>query len=74
MEGKPSPEMINKIVEITAIPKENTILIGDSPIDIMTAKNAGIHICAVASGNHEYDKLKGYNPDYLYKEISQILP
>ena len=74
LEGKPSPEMINKIVDMTAIPKEYTILIGDSPIDIMAAKNAGIHICAVASGNHEYYELKGYNPDYLYKEISQILP
>lgn len=72
MEGKPSPEMINKIVEKTSIPKISTILIGDSPIDIMTAKNAGIHICAVASGNHAFEELKKYNPDYLYGAISEL--
>ncbi len=70
--GKPSPEMINKIVEQTAIPKISTILIGDSPIDIMTAKNAGIHICSVASGNHKYEELKAYDPDYLYEAISEL--
>jgi phosphoglycolate phosphatase len=72
LEGKPSPEMINKIVERTAIPKISTILIGDSPIDIMTAKNAGIHICSVASGNHKYDELKTYNPDYLFLSIAEL--
>ncbi len=72
LEGKPSPEMIDKIVEKTAIPKTSTILIGDSPIDIMTAKNAGIHICSVASGNHTFEELEKYNPDYLYTAISEL--
>ena len=72
LEGKPSPDMINKIVEKTSIPKAETILIGDSPIDIMSAKNAGIHILSVASGNHAYEELKGYNPDYLLESISEL--
>lgn len=72
LEGKPSPEMIYKIVEKTGIPKISTILIGDSPIDIMTAKNAGIRICSVASGNHSYEELKTNDPDYLYKTISEL--
>ncbi|MCL4428441.1 MAG: HAD family hydrolase [Deltaproteobacteria bacterium] len=72
LEGKPSPEMIDKIVEKTSIPKTSTILIGDSPIDIMTAKNAGIHICSVASGNHTFEELKTYNPNYLYAAISEL--
>ena len=72
--GKPSPEMINKIVEKTAVPKTSTILIGDSPIDIMAAKNAGIHICSVASGNHTFEELKTYNPDYLFAAISELSP
>ncbi|MHB1660533.1 MAG: HAD family hydrolase [bacterium] len=71
-EGKPSPEMINKIVEKTGIPKISTILIGDSPIDIMAAKNAGIRICSVASGNHSHEELKAYDPDYLYASISEL--
>ena len=69
--GKPSPEMINKIVEKTAVSKTSTILTGDSPIHIMAAKNAGIHICSVASGNHTFEELKTYNPDYLFASISE---
>lgn len=72
LEGKPSPEMINKIVEKTSIEKSSTILVGDSPIDIMTAKNAGIHILSVASGNHAYEELTGYNPDYLLHSIADL--
>ncbi|MHB8232292.1 MAG: HAD family hydrolase [bacterium] len=72
LQGKPSPEMIDKIVEKTGIPKNRAILIGDSPIDIMAAKNAGIHVCSVASGNHSYGELKTYGPDYLYASISEL--
>ncbi len=73
LEGKPSPEMINKIVEKTLIPKSSTMLIGDSPIDIMAAKNAGIPILSVASGNHSYAELKAHCPDYLSVSISDII-
>lgn len=71
--GKPSPEMINKIMEKTNIPSSSTIFIGDSPIDIMTAKNAGVPIFSVASGNHSYEELKLHNPDFLSVSISGLI-
>lgn len=72
MQGKPSPEMINKIIENTGFEKSNVIFIGDSPIDIMTAKNAGVPMLSVASGNHTYDELRSFNPDFLYEHIANI--
>jgi HAD superfamily hydrolase (TIGR01549 family) len=72
MQGKPSPEMINKIIENTGFEKSNVIFIGDSPIDIMTAKNAGVPMLSVASGNHAYDELRSFNPDFLYEHIANI--
>lgn len=73
LEGKPSPEMIKKIVEKTNIPLPKAILVGDSPIDIMTAKNAGIPIFSVASGNHSHEELKSYNPDFIALSISELI-
>lgn len=73
LEGKPSPEMIKKIMEKTNIPTSLTILVGDSPIDIMAAKNAGIPIFSVASGNHRYEELLTYNPDFISLSISEII-
>ncbi len=73
-EGKPSPEIIHEIIQKTGISKISTILVGDSPIDIMTAKNAGIPIFSVASGNHSYDELETYKPDYLSISISGLVP
>ncbi len=72
--GKPSPEMIQKIVEKTNVSLSSTILVGDSPIDIMTAKNAGIRIFSVASGNHSYEELQSFNPDFISMSISGLMP
>ncbi len=72
MQGKPSPEMLNKIIENTGFEKPDVIFIGDSPIDIMTAKNAGVTMLSVASGNHTYDELRSFNPDFLYEHIANI--
>ncbi len=73
LEGKPAPAMIKKIAEKTDIPLSKTVLVGDSPVDIMTAKNAGIPIFSVASGNHSYEELKLYNPDFLSPSISGLI-
>ncbi len=73
MKGKPSPEMINKIIDNTGFKKSDVIFIGDSPIDIMTAKNAGVPMLSIASGNHTYDELRSFNPDFLYEHIANII-
>jgi HAD superfamily hydrolase (TIGR01549 family) len=72
-EGKPSPQMLHTIVQNVGVSNSSTIFIGDSPIDIMTAKNAGVSILSVASGNHTYDELSSFNPDFLVDHIVDIL-
>ncbi len=73
LEGKPSPEMIFKISEKTGIPLNKSIFIGDSPIDIMAARNAGVHVFCVASGNHSYEELRSHKPDHLISSISEFM-
>ncbi|MBL3520002.1 HAD family hydrolase [Aliarcobacter lanthieri] len=51
---KPNPDMINKILDIHSIKKENAQLIGDSKKDIMAATNAGVDSVLVNWGFSNY--------------------
>ncbi|QKF59315.1 HAD family hydrolase [Aliarcobacter lanthieri] len=51
---KPNPDMINKILDIHNIKKENAQLIGDSKKDIMAATNAGVDSLLVNWGFSNY--------------------
>lgn len=44
-ERKPSPEGIHYLLEEYMIPKNDALMIGDREIDLLSAKNAGIHAC-----------------------------
>ena len=39
---KPDPAGLLEIIEITGIPKEETLFVGDMKADILTGKNAGV--------------------------------
>ncbi len=47
---KPDPLGVNTLLQETGIVPEETILIGDSSIDIVTAQNAGTWSCGVTYG------------------------
>ncbi len=47
---KPDPQSANYLLEKLSVSREETVLIGDSHIDIRTAKNAGLHSIGVSWG------------------------
>lgn len=47
---KPDPEGIEHLRARTGTPRERTLLVGDSPVDVCTARAAGIAFCGVAWG------------------------
>ena len=47
---KPAPDMVFKAMEIMGADKDNTVYIGDSPVDIKVAKNCGIDCISVLWG------------------------
>ncbi len=47
---KPSPEMVDMIIEKSGVDKSRVVYIGDSDVDIRTAENAGIDMIAVDWG------------------------
>lgn len=59
------------------IPNEQFVIIGDSPLDVMTAKKAGTKCIAVATGSSDKTKLTLENPELVVdslNEIDKILP
>ena len=55
---KPWPDSVNHVISQLGVAKENAVYIGDSEVDIETAKNAGIDGIAVVWGFRDSDFLK----------------
>ena len=47
---KPSPDAVNAIMEMLNVAPEDTVYIGDSEVDILTAANAGVDCLSVVWG------------------------
>ena len=51
---------------------DEVIVIGDTPADIRCARTAGVRALAVATGGFSGEQLAGHEPDYLFKELSDL--
>jgi phosphoglycolate phosphatase-like HAD superfamily hydrolase/8-oxo-dGTP pyrophosphatase MutT (NUDIX family) len=51
---------------------DETIFIGDMVHDIETARHAGVVSCAVLTGYDSLRKLKGANPDLLFRNLREV--
>ncbi len=47
---KPDPAGLLRLIDAAGVPPERTLMVGDSPIDLQTARNAGTRICLVRYG------------------------
>lgn len=54
---KPAPDSVNEVLEKLNVSRENAVYIGDSDVDIMTARNAGMDSIIVEWGFRERDFL-----------------
>jgi phosphoglycolate phosphatase len=70
---KPDPAIVDALVERARIAKERTVLVGDSPVDVATARAAGIAVCAVTWGLTPADVLLATKPDHVVETPDQLL-
>jgi phosphoglycolate phosphatase len=69
---KPHPIGIETLLAETATDRSKAIMIGDSAVDIQTARNAGIASCGVTYG-FQPETLITDPPDYLIDRMEQLL-
>lgn len=62
---KPDPEMINVILREAGTGANNAVFVGDSAVDILTGKNAGVRTIGVSYGFRPLAELIKSAPDLL---------
>lgn len=69
---KPSPEPLQYIMRELLVTPEETLMVGDSELDIRCGKNAGARTAAVTYGYRTHEMLKREDPDYLIERIEEL--
>jgi 4-nitrophenyl phosphatase len=75
--GKPSPLMIETVLEKTGFKKEDVVVIGDRLYtDVLSAHNAGVDSIAVLSGEVTLAEIKKseFAPTYVIEDIGDLVP
>ncbi len=68
---KPHPEGVLNILSDSGIAPERAMMVGDSDVDVITGRNAGIHTCGVSYGfkPHTFEHAP---PDLLVHSLSEL--
>lgn len=69
---KPSAEPFLFVCKNLKVPANNSMIIGDTELDIQSGKSAGAVTCAVSYGYRTRENLKKYNPDFLIDNLRKL--
>lgn len=69
---KPDPYLVNLVIKEQGFEKSASIYIGDSDIDVITAKNAEITSIAVSWGYRSRELLIENAPSYIADSVSEL--
>ncbi len=62
---KPDPAIVEEIIAITGIPHSQTLYVGDSDVDMMTARNAGVESAGAVWGFRGEKELAASGADHI---------
>jgi phosphoglycolate phosphatase len=68
---KPNPIGIRTLMDITGIGADRTLMVGDSSVDVQTARNAGVRCCGVTYG-FQPETLNDPAPDVLVDRFEEL--
>ncbi|MEO3947713.1 pyrophosphatase PpaX [Gorillibacterium sp. CAU 1737] len=71
--GKPDPEGVLQGVSLFQSDPEKTLMVGDSHFDILAGQRAGVRTAGVAWSLKGEEYLAEYNPDYMLKDMRDLL-
>lgn len=71
-EKKPHPKGIELLMEESGIGRSETIMVGDSAVDVMTARNAQVRACGVSWG-FQPETFAAAPPDFVIDEMSELV-
>ena len=71
--SKPDPHVVFEILQATGVSKEDTLYVGDSPVDMQTAQSADVEACGVAWGFSPQADLEACHPAHIAQTADDIL-
>ena len=69
---KPAPDGVYIALEMLGVSKKDAVFVGDSQVDFMTAKNAGLDCISVLWGFREREELEKIGADRFCDNVSQL--
>ena len=70
---KPDPAGIERLRARSGTPRERMLFVGDSAIDVRTARAAGVAVCGVGWGLVP-ESLQTAPPDHMIQEPAELVP
>jgi phosphoglycolate phosphatase len=70
-EKKPHPIGIQTLIEESGADRALTVMVGDSGVDVMTARNAGVQACGVSWG-FQPETFEKAPPDFVIDDLSTL--
>lgn len=72
-EKKPAPDILLKIMDALDVSADETVMIGDTNVDIRTAKNAGVSSIGCLWGFRTMEELEQAGADHIVSSPNEIL-
>ena len=69
---KPSPESLFYICKELSFDPSDSLMVGDTELDIQCGKNADSKTCGVLYGYRTKDQIKNEKPDYIISELEEL--
>lgn len=73
MNRKPDPGSINMVLDVLGVEKEHVLYVGDSDVDILTARNAGVRPVSVTWGFRDEEFLVEHDAGILIHRPLELL-
>ena len=73
---KPAPDMVRNALEVLGVAAQDAVYIGDSEVDVKTARNAGLPLIAVSWGFRTREQLRAAGAEIIVdtaEELRQLL-
>jgi len=70
--GKPSPDMLLKIINHFGVSPHEAVYVGDSGSDIIAAKRAKVRSVAVLTGALSLEQAQDLRPDFIVNDVTQL--
>lgn len=73
VDPKPSPALVAQALSALGVRPENAVYVGDSEVDVATARNAGLPLIAVSWGFRGREKLEIAGAEHIADTAPQLL-